>query len=572
MDTATKTRPRFRNDLVAQPIEDKGQVFVDVTDPDTGTTFRFYEIEYSVACAMDGARDLPELRAWARDEIGVEPTVDELTTVIATLDELGYLDRTGPSPSATIPGGAQAPGQHEVELGQAGLSPARSPRELVSAEELELGHAGAGAPAQATVPATSGAAAETSFDGLLDDEASSEMSRAGTSPFARTGLPIQADEAEDDASPTKPALRMGSGEALRDRARQTDDEDGPTNIPAPASQFDEDEVSVDLSDHLSIGTDDVKEAVRQSRVMKVPEALVDAAPPKPAEKAEKPAASKAEETATKAASKSAELAAVAQPKDPLPAESGSGLRVALLVILLLVALGAGAYYAYAHLGLFGGGAEASAVTPADAAAVAEPERPTAVLSEEEVEPAFLEASEAGEVAWLVEAGEQVAEGDELVRFSGYDERAEALERLIGEEAQLQDALDQATAEDDRRRMRRIEGQVEQAQGRVAEAEAALASHRLLAPRVGIFEPEISAGDSVEAGDSIGVIAAAPRALAVFETDNAAAFTEGQSVTVASEGAGEVASCEVIAGGAMTITVACPQSSPFGPGDTVVLSN
>jgi hypothetical protein len=48
------SRPRFRTDLVAEPIEEAGQRFVDVIDPDTGSAFRFYDVEYSLACAMDG--------------------------------------------------------------------------------------------------------------------------------------------------------------------------------------------------------------------------------------------------------------------------------------------------------------------------------------------------------------------------------------------------------------------------------------------------------------------------------------------------------------------------------------
>ncbi len=586
METAMKTRPRFRTDLVAQPIEDKGQVFVDVTDPDTGATFRFYEIEYSVACAMDGARDLEALRAWARDELGVEPSHEELSTVVATLDELGYLDHGPGAPSAasTIPGGAEAPRASDVELGSAGVSPGSAPRPKAAAEDMALGQAGAGSRAEAAVPATSGAQGEASFEGLMEDDAgSSEGSRAGTNPFARTSLPIQAGEGDEEAVPAKPASSMGSGGALRDRARQTDDEDGPTNIPAPQSQFDEEEVSVDLSDHLSIGTDDVKEAVRQSQVMKIPEApeadaepakaSEDAAKKKAADKAEKAAKEqKADKPASKSASKSAEMAAVAKPKEPPPAASeGSGLRVALVVILVFALLGGAGYYAVFHLGILDDG-DSQAAAPADAAEPAAPPQPTAVLSEEDVEPVFLEASDAGEVSWIAETGAAVAEGDEVLRLAGYEERAEALGERIDEETELQDRLDQATAEDDRRRMQRIESRVEDAQAQVAEAEAELEAYRVLAPQDGIFEADVELGDELEAGDPMGVIAAEPRHIGVFEIDTAEAFSEGQAVTLTSEGAGEVASCEVTAAGTMTITVACPTSSPFGPGDTVGLSH
>src|SRR5262245_17532920 len=85
-------KPRFRNDLVAQPLEEEGVRYVDVTDPESGATFRFYDIEYSIACAMDGDRDLPGLVEWTRGEFGIETSIDELRGVVSTLAELGYLE------------------------------------------------------------------------------------------------------------------------------------------------------------------------------------------------------------------------------------------------------------------------------------------------------------------------------------------------------------------------------------------------------------------------------------------------------------------------------------------------
>ena len=95
METESTALPRFRTDLVAQPIDDDGQRFVDVTDPDSGATFRFYDVEYSIACAMDGKRSLNGLVSWALEELGLEASATELETVISTLDELGYLEAAG---------------------------------------------------------------------------------------------------------------------------------------------------------------------------------------------------------------------------------------------------------------------------------------------------------------------------------------------------------------------------------------------------------------------------------------------------------------------------------------------
>ena len=54
-------RPRFRTDLVAEPVEEGGHRYIDIVDPDTGNGFRFYDVEYSLACAMDGERDIEGL-------------------------------------------------------------------------------------------------------------------------------------------------------------------------------------------------------------------------------------------------------------------------------------------------------------------------------------------------------------------------------------------------------------------------------------------------------------------------------------------------------------------------------
>src|SRR5262245_54884347 len=89
--TTSGAHPRFRTDLVAEPINEDGKRFIAVFDPDTGTGYRFYEVEYSLACAMDGERDVAGLVRWAREELGVEPSARELQTVITTLDHLGYL-------------------------------------------------------------------------------------------------------------------------------------------------------------------------------------------------------------------------------------------------------------------------------------------------------------------------------------------------------------------------------------------------------------------------------------------------------------------------------------------------
>jgi hypothetical protein len=67
-------------------------------------------------------------------------------------------------------------------------------------------------------------------------------------------------------APTPPPAEMPRA-SMRPVSRPDLEEDGPTNLPRPQSIADEDDVSVDLSDHLAVSASDVKEAVRASKVM-----------------------------------------------------------------------------------------------------------------------------------------------------------------------------------------------------------------------------------------------------------------------------------------------------------------
>ena len=51
MDDAS---PRFRQDLESSATEADGVACVDVTDPKTGTNFRFYDFEYQLALQLNG--------------------------------------------------------------------------------------------------------------------------------------------------------------------------------------------------------------------------------------------------------------------------------------------------------------------------------------------------------------------------------------------------------------------------------------------------------------------------------------------------------------------------------------
>ena len=236
MQTGTE-KPRFRQDLLAEAIDEQGAKFIDVMDPDSGTVFRFYEVEFSIACAMDGERDVAGIVQWAKDELGVAPSANEVRTVIATLGDLGYLDMAGASKAAA-----------------------------------------------ADVPAAPVAAAPVTPARVVEAPPPTAPARTP----ARTPTPAE-------RTPARPAAAAAGGAS---------------------------DVSLDLSEHLAVGREDVQEAVRQSRVMSAveapSEALEPAAPPlKVPARPQTPAA--AERPAQRAAeAKQPERAAeVKQPERPV---------------------------------------------------------------------------------------------------------------------------------------------------------------------------------------------------------------------------------------------------------------
>jgi hypothetical protein len=229
----TTARPRFRQDLVAELVEDGGQRFIDVADPDSGHMFRFFEVEYSLACGMDGERDVAGIVKWAQDELGITPTANEVQAVIAQLSDLRFVgaDRTVDAAATkaqpraeelakgiVVGKQANANASADVELGKAGTNTA-SREEKLPAADFALGASGAGtAKAQPKAP--------------VEDIA--------------LGAP-------------------GANDARRP---------APASTPPPAT-----DMSLDLADQFALKPGDVKEAVRQSKVMtavEVPKELLDA--------------------------------------------------------------------------------------------------------------------------------------------------------------------------------------------------------------------------------------------------------------------------------------------------------
>jgi hypothetical protein len=96
MDEAS---PRFRSDLVATTTEADGVPCVDVSDPRTGTKFRFYDFEYQLALQLKG-QPMREVTAWASEAYGVELSAAGIGEFAGRLAELGFLESAAQAPPA----------------------------------------------------------------------------------------------------------------------------------------------------------------------------------------------------------------------------------------------------------------------------------------------------------------------------------------------------------------------------------------------------------------------------------------------------------------------------------------
>jgi hypothetical protein len=476
---------------------EEGQRFVDVTDPDSGSTFRFYEVEYAVACAMDGQKDVAGLVAWSQSELGLQPSDDEIETVVSTLDELGYL-----SPEA-IGGG------DEFELGTAGKSELSAPRKAVTAEEVELGH--------------------------VAPRADSE---------AETSLPAAA-VASDSA---------GGGD-----------------------------VSVDLADHISVDTSDVKAAVRQSKVMDAMQEELDteeSAPAiemevggetdtgaKPIEIPATPPKQKLAKPAPKPVSEPLHDVADATPPLPTPQPSGGGAgMIAILIIVLIGALVGGGWYVYSNFVKTDDGAQGE-VKPAPKAkpAVAVKKKsppPSARLEETAGSKEPLLAPAKGVVAWVADADE-VDEGAVVIKLKGADKWEKKLKESAARMGVYEDKLSKAQEKGDKAAQAAAEAKVNEKAQELEGHKTELKKLSVMAPRSGVLELKVGLRDKVGEGDELGGVSGEFETKAEFTTDPSK-YKAGATVTlVDSADASKKASCTVAELGEGSVVVTCVGGLPGG---------
>ncbi len=83
--------PRFRQDLATSPVEADGVACVDVSDPQTGASFRLYDFEYQLALQLNG-QPVANVVNWASEVYGADLTADSLHEFASRLRELGFLE------------------------------------------------------------------------------------------------------------------------------------------------------------------------------------------------------------------------------------------------------------------------------------------------------------------------------------------------------------------------------------------------------------------------------------------------------------------------------------------------
>jgi hypothetical protein len=190
-----KSTPRFRKSLPAVATETNGVPCVQVTDPQTGTSFTFYEFEYDLAHQLDG-QDVEDVMAWAVANYQTDLTPEAIDEFASKLADLGFLEggAAAARPRAESPGGDSAdlewnaaPGVAtsqfvpDASMLSAGGAP-KMPALPSDSSPTFTGFAGAG-------PADSSSVTELSSDALTELSDSEPVSSVGAPASSSSGIP-----------------------------------------------------------------------------------------------------------------------------------------------------------------------------------------------------------------------------------------------------------------------------------------------------------------------------------------------------------------------------------------------
>jgi biotin carboxyl carrier protein len=105
--TTVSCPARLKAGLAVTRVEEDGIGYVDVLEPESGNSFRFYEHEYLLALQLEPGRSLADLSAWVKNELGVESRPEDVQVFVDQVRKLGFLEAA--SDAAAAPKPATAP-------------------------------------------------------------------------------------------------------------------------------------------------------------------------------------------------------------------------------------------------------------------------------------------------------------------------------------------------------------------------------------------------------------------------------------------------------------------------------
>jgi hypothetical protein len=565
-------RPVFRTDLVSRPVDAAGHRFIEVTDPDSGSSFRFYEVEYAIACAMDGERDIYGLASWARIELGLEPSPDELLTVIGTLSDLGYLD-TG-----------EAQVDRQAPMDRPGID--RPP------------------PLDRPPPVGRTETPPSPFD--LPPHMSPHMS-PGVSTDLSEHIPVRAADVKEAVRQSRamPAMRPPAP-AMASDDDGFDDEKTPAPYRQPARAAAAAEAGMGAAGSHREAPPQVSPGLQsslQKTLLGAPGLVPPRGPagrsntPPPMVLPEQPAefgrGAPAPAPAAVGRSRSAPVSGAREPMRNVSHASSevpmvvprrpSALVPYLLVLLLLSVAGAVAYWwFFMREDQVGQGAQSandsppvapSAVEQPPATTPVEPAAPTEVTATLEAGPTQeqeVKAPRVGRITWLAPAGGELAEGAPLAKYDGFQPPEYAVREAQESQRRYQEKLDQATAKGDKDAMKEAEGNVKRKQGDIDRHTEELDKFLVKAPAGGMVELVIKPRTNVKKDEVVAKILAQSEPRATFMLPGGYQHQGGQARVVSKADASLGANCKVEPSEAGKLVVSCPTDSGLASGAEVVL--
>ena len=610
--------PQFRNDLHSQLILREGTRLIEVTCPVSGTSFEFFETEYAVACAMDGQKDVDGLAAWSQAQLGFSPKTDELEAIVSKLTDLGYLSGSVPAVQASGADVADAPVDFElgasgpqadnatvaqptdsdVALGSAGGTAPSNSEELPVAAAVSLGVAGAagalsqksssvddvalGSAGDASGASNASSPSSKASDGAETASASGVMS-ADDMPAAQNqdlsvNLEGHLDFSKGDAASKSAAANLSASSAANDSENLTPIEKAQLAETAPVPPADDRDVDsiaarMDtdaraLSEPLgSSGLSSADDVGRPVSARSAPRESVNAGAP------------------VVLASPSNE-ALQAKPLEVPAVTGGTALKEkpvrrplwAIAIISILAVAGAAYYWFFHHLPSLATtdnldpSVERAAVVKARSMAASI--RPVALSTVPAAPPSdAIQATRTDSIEWMVAAGTEVAEGDVLVRFKGYEEaRLEQVE-LRAEVEKISESLEAGVS---RKALVSTKKKLEKAERTLTENATSLKELAVTAPKAGAVEPLVELAESgeteVQAGQDIIRLASASGLIVSFDLGTEPVGYEENSI-------GHIAptadpdmkvSCKYAGASDTKVNFACPLDSGLSAGTEVGL--